>query len=80
MVAEKLGVTQLHIQRLRAEYLRAENVHVQRPAGRPADPEPSEQEIQVVLDVYGRKTEGVVRTARGCARGDMISATMGHTE
>ena len=64
VVAEELGVTQRHIQRLWAEYLRTENVHVQRPAGRPADPGPSEQEIQAVLDVHGRKPEGVVRTAK----------------
>ena len=64
VVAEELGVTQRHIQRLWAEYTRTGNVHVQRPAGRPADPEPSEQEIQAVLDVHGRKPEGVVRTAK----------------
>ena len=63
-MAEELGVTQRHIQRLWAEYLRTGMVHVQRPAGRPADPEPSEQEIQAVLDVHGRKPEGVVRTAK----------------
>ena len=64
VVAEELGVTQRHIQRLWAEYLRTGKVHVQLPAGRPADPEPSEQEIQAVLDVHGRKPEGVVRTAK----------------
>ena len=64
VVAEEFGVTQRHSQRLWAEYIRTGNVHVQRPAGRPADPEPSEQEIQAVLDVYGRKPEGVIRTAK----------------
>ena len=64
VVAEELGVTQRHIQRLWAEYLSTGKVHVQIPAGRPADPEPSEQEIQAVLDVHGRKPEGVVRTAK----------------
>ena len=56
-------MTQRHIRRLWAEYHGAGNAHVQRPAGRPADPEPSEQEIQAVLDVHG-KPEGVVRTAK----------------
>ena len=63
VVAKELGVTQRHIQRLWAEYAKTGNMHVQRPAGRPADPEPSEQEIQAVLDVHG-KPEGVVRTAK----------------
>ena len=64
VVAEELGVTQRHIQRLWAEYLKTGKTHVQRPAGRPAGPEPSEEEIQAVLDVHGRKPEGVVRTAK----------------
>ncbi len=64
MVAEELGVTQRHIQRLWAEYLKTGKTHVQRPAGRPAGPEPSEEEIQAVLDVHGRKPEGVVHTAK----------------
>ena len=63
VVAEELGVTQRHIQRLWAEYLRTGKVHEQRPAGRPAGPDPSEQEILAVLDVHGRKPEGVIRTA-----------------
>ena len=63
VVAEELGVTQRHVQRLWAEYLKTGKAHVQRLAGRPAGPEPSE-EIQAVLDVHGRKPEGVVRTAK----------------
>ena len=63
VVAEELGVTQRHIQRLWAEYLRTGKVHEQRPAGRPAGPDPSEQEISAVLDVHGRKPAGVIRTA-----------------
>lgn len=61
MVAEELGVTQRRIRRLRAEHLRTGKVHVQRPAGRPAGPDRSEQEISAVLDVHG-KPEGVIRT------------------
>jgi transposase len=64
VVAEELGVTPRHIQRPWAEYARTGNVHVQHPAGQPADPEPPEQEVQAVLDVHGRKPEGVVRTAK----------------
>ena len=64
VVAEELNVTQRHIQRLWAEYCKTGEVHVQRLAGRPAGPAPSEREILTVLDVHNRKPEGVVRTAK----------------
>ena len=64
VVAEELNVTQRHIQRLWTEYCETGTVHVQRLAGRPADPAPSEQEILAVLDVHNRKPEGVVRTSK----------------
>ncbi len=35
----------------------------QHPAGRPAGPDPSDQEILAVLGIHGRKPEGVIRTA-----------------
>ena len=61
-VAEELGVTQRHIQRLRAGHLRIGKVHAQRPAGRPAGPNPSEQKISAVMEVHC-KPDGVIRTA-----------------
>ena len=64
-VAEELGVTRRRIQRLRAEHLRTGKARVQRPAGRSAGHDPSEQEISVVMEVHGRKPEGVSRTAMG---------------
>ena len=68
MVAEELGVTQRHIQRLRAEHLQTGKVHMQRPASQPAGPNPSEQEILAVLYVHGSKPEGMIRTAMGLRR------------
>ena len=64
VVSEELYATQRHIQRLWAECCKTGTFHVQGRAGRPANPPPSEQEIQVVLDVHNRKPEGVVRTAK----------------
>ena len=64
VVAEELNVAQRHIQRLWAECCKTGTVHVQRLAGRPADPAPSEQEILTVLDVHSRKPEGVVRASQ----------------
>ena len=63
-VAEEINVTQRHVQRLWAEFNRTGSIHVQQPAGRPADLPPSDEEINMVLDVHGRKPEGVLRTAR----------------
>ena len=65
VVAEELGVAQRHIQRLWTEHLRPGKARVQRPAGQPVGPDPSEQEILAVLEVHGRKPEGVIRTAMG---------------
>ena len=62
VVAEELGVTRRHVQRLRAEHLRTGKAHERRPAGRPAGPDPSEQEISAVPDAHG-KPEGVIRAA-----------------
>ena len=63
-VAEEINVTQRHVQRLWAKFNRTGSIHVQQPAGRPADLPPSDEEINMVLDVHGRKPEGVLRTAR----------------
>ena len=63
-VAEEINATQRHVQRLWAEFNGIGSIHVQQPAGRPADLPPSNEEINMVLDVHGRKPEGVLRTAR----------------
>ena len=56
-------MTQRHIQRAWAEHLRTGKARMQRPAGRHANPEPTEQEILSVLDVHDHKPEGMARTA-----------------
>ena len=63
-VAGELRVTQRHVQRLWAEYRKAETVHVQRPAGRPKRPAPSGEEIRAVLDAHDSRPEGVQRTVK----------------
>lgn len=63
-VAEEIMVTQRHVQRLWAEYLKDGTVHVQIPSGRPNKPALSDEEIQMVLDVHKRRPEGVVHTAK----------------
>ncbi len=63
-VAEEINVTQRHVQRLWAEFNRTGSIHVQQPAGRPADLPPPDEETNMVLDVHGRKPEGVLRTAK----------------
>ena len=46
------------------EYLGTGKVHAQHSAGRHANPGPSEQSIQAVLDAHGRKPEDAVRTSK----------------
>ena len=68
-VTEEINVTQRHVQRLWAEFNRIGSIHVQQPAGLPADLPPSYEEINMVLDAHGRKPEGVLRTARRLRKG-----------
>ena len=63
MLSEEINVTQRHVQRLQAEYVRTKTVHIQRPAGRPKSNGPSDEEIKIVLDAHQLKPNGVVRTA-----------------
>ncbi len=67
-VAKELNVTQRHIQRLWAEYLKTGVIHTQRPAGRPPDLMPSDETIQTVLNTHKNKPEGYVRTAQRLKR------------
>ena len=64
VVVGEVNVTQRHVQRLWAEYLKTETAHAQRLAGRPKSPAPSDEEVQMVLDAHHRRPEGVVRTAK----------------
>ena len=64
VVAGEVDVTQRHVQRLWAEYLRTGTAHIQRLAGRPKNTAPSDEEIQMVLDAYHRRPDGVLRTAK----------------
>ena len=63
-VAKEVRVTQRHVQRLWAEYLKSGVLHVQRPAGRPKASAPSDAEVRAVLDSHERRPEGVLRTTR----------------
>ena len=63
-VAKEVHVTQRHVQRLWAEYLKSGALHVQRPAGRPKASAPSDAEVRAVLDSHARRPEGVLRTTR----------------
>ena len=55
ILSEEINVTQRHVQRLQAEYLKTKTVHIQRPAGRPKSHEPSDEEIKTVLDAHQLK-------------------------
>ena len=64
VVAEEFDVTQRHVQRLWAEYLKTGTAHIQRPAGQPKGPTLSDREVQMVLDVHQCRPEGALRTAK----------------
>ena len=49
MLSEEINVTQRHVQRLQAEYVRTKTVHIQRPVGRLKSNGPSDEEIKIVL-------------------------------
>ena len=72
VVAEELGATQRHVQRLWAEYLKTGKIHVQRPAGRPADPSRPRRRYKLywMSMATGRRAWSV--RPRGCARRDVI--------
>ena len=64
VAAGEIDVTQRHVQRLWAEYLKTETAHIQRLAGRSKSPAQSDEEVQMVPDAHHRRPEGVVRTAK----------------
>ena len=68
VVAEELNVSQRHIQRLWAEYVKTGKAHIQGHAGRPKKPEISDAEVEMVLDVHRRWPDGVQLTVRRLRR------------
>ncbi|MBI1659000.1 MAG: hypothetical protein IS632_09570 [Thaumarchaeota archaeon] len=71
VVAEELGVTQRHVQRLWAEYLKTGKTHVQRPADRPAAPSRPRRSKPYWTSMAASRRAWSVRP-RGCARRDVI--------
>ena len=58
MAAGEIDVTQRHDQWLWTEYLKTGTAHIWRLAGRLKSPAPSEEEIQMVLDVQDAQEGG----------------------
>ena len=68
VVAKELKVSQRHVQRLWAEYLKTGKAHIQGRAGRPKKPPPSDEEVDLVLDTHRRWPDGVQLTVRRLRR------------
>ncbi len=64
VVAKEMKVSQRHIQRLWAEYLKTGTVHIQGRAGRPKGAKPSDAEVKMVLDTHRRWPDGVQLTVK----------------
>ena len=62
-VAQEIGVTQRHVQRLWMEYRDGGRMHLQGQPGRPAKPL-SPDEVKAVLDAHALDPAGVLRTAK----------------
>ena len=62
-VAQEIGVTQRHVQRLWMEYRNGGRMHLQGQPGRPAKPL-SPDEVKAVLDAHALDPAGVLRTAK----------------
>ena len=68
VVAEELNISQRHVQRLWAEYVKTGTAHTQRNVGRPKKPEPSDAEVKMVLETHRRWPDGVQMTVRRLRR------------
>ena len=66
MVAEELNISQRHVQRLWAEYIKTEKV--QGHAGRPKKHALSNREIEMILDIHRRWPDGVQMTVKRLRR------------
>ena len=62
-VAQEIGVTRRHVQRLWLEYRDGGKIHVQGKPGRPAKPV-SPEEVKAVLDTYALNPAGVMKTTK----------------
>ena len=72
VVAGEIDVTQRHVQRLWAEHLKTETAHIQRLAGRPKSPAPSDEEVQMVPDANHPGRRAWCGRPRHSRRKDMI--------
>lgn len=68
VVAEELNISQRHVQRLWAEYIKTEKVHIQGHAGRPKKHALSNREIEMILDIHRRWPDGVQMTVKRLRR------------
>ena len=68
VVAEEMKVSQRHVQRLWAEYLKTGTVHVQGRVGRSKGADPSDAEVEMVLDTHRRWPDGVRLTVKRLRR------------
>ena len=68
VVAEEMKVSQRHVQRLWAEYLKTGTAHIQGRAGRPKGADPSDAEVEMVLDTHRRWPDGVQLTVKRLRR------------
>ena len=71
VIASEIGVTSRHVRRLRAEFRETGSPHVPRAPSRPPLQPPSQEEVQLVLEAYGREPVGAIRTA-------MVLRQLGH--
>ena len=59
VVAEEMKVSQRHVQRPWAEYLKTGTAHIQGRAGRPKGADLSDAEVEMVLDTHRRWPDGM---------------------
>lgn len=74
MVAEEMNVSQRHVQRPRAEYLKAEAARIQGRTGRPEGADSSNAEVRMAPEAHHRWPDGAHLTAKslrrnGCSMG-----------
>ena len=68
IVAEELNISQRHVQRLWAEYVKTGKIHSRGNVGRPKKPKPSDAEVTMVLETHRRWPDGVQMTVRRLRR------------
>ena len=68
VVAEEMKVSRRHVQRLWAEYLKTGTAHTRGRVGRPKGADPSDAEVEMVLDTHRRWPDGVQLTVKRLRR------------